>query len=113
MPQTNSSRKRRRADSQDFEDNEESKPGSSRDVESKSLGSRREDFPKGKRKARRRRRLTLQGRGVKDLRRRRKADTDDDEVSFSNSTEDSLFSEDDEIQGDQEASSDSVKIRDS
>ncbi|KAK4796392.1 hypothetical protein SAY86_028718 [Trapa natans] len=110
-PKTNSSRKRR-TESQEFED-EDSKAGSSRDVESKGLRSQREDFPKGKRKARRRRRLTLQGRGIQYLRRRRKADTDDEEASFSNSSEGSLFTEEDEIQGDQEASSDSEKVRDS
>ncbi|PKI64378.1 hypothetical protein CRG98_015238 [Punica granatum] len=99
-PKSNSSRKRRRVDSQDFEDDEDSKQRTSRDMESKRLKSQRDDFPKGKRQARRRR-LALQGRDVKDLRSRRKADmlTDDDDGAFSNSTEDSIFTEEDEIQG--------------
>lgn len=59
----------------------------------------KEEFPKGKRKARKRRRLALQGIAVKDA-RRRKADslTDEDVGPFSNSSEESEFSED-EIQG--------------
>ncbi|XWS48721.1 hypothetical protein CRYUN_Cryun13aG0100700 [Craigia yunnanensis] len=70
------------------------------EVESKSLESKKEEFPKGKRKARKRRRLALQGRGIKDVQRRRKTDlSDDDTGPFSNSSEESMFSEN-EIQGD-------------
>lgn len=106
-PKTNASRKRRKpdADNCESEDNEYSKDRNTKDLESKSFEARREEFPKGKRKARKRRRLALQGRGIKDVRRRRKADVvsdddddDDDVCSSSNSSEESMFS-DDEIQG--------------
>ncbi|XP_022736063.1 uncharacterized protein LOC111289352 isoform X2 [Durio zibethinus] len=100
-PKTNSSRKRRKADVEESEDNEYGKGRSRKEVESKSIESQKEDFPKGKRKARKRRRLALQGRGIKDVqrRRRRRADfSDDDAGPFSNSSEESMFSED-EIQG--------------
>ncbi|XP_022722110.1 uncharacterized protein LOC111279374 isoform X2 [Durio zibethinus] len=98
-PKTNSSRKRRKADPEESEDNECCKGRSRKEVESKSLESQKEEFPKGKRKARKRRRLALQGRGIKDVQRRRKTDfSDDDAGPFSNSSEESMFSED-EIQG--------------
>ena len=77
--------------------------------EGKSIDSQRDDFPKGKRKARKRRRLALQGRGIKDVREKRKSDvlTDDDVgPSFSNSTEETV-SEDDAQGGGSEASSSS------
>ncbi|KAA3460027.1 serine-rich adhesin for platelets-like isoform X1 [Gossypium australe] len=97
--QTNSSKKRRKADAEDSDDNEFGKGRSTKEVESKSLESQKEEFPKGKRKVRKRRRLALQGRGIKDVRRRRKVDfSDDDAGPFSNSSEESMFS-DDEIQG--------------
>ncbi|KAK4746068.1 hypothetical protein SAY87_012380 [Trapa incisa] len=102
-PKTNSSRNQR-TESQDLEDEEDSKPGSSRDVESKSLRSQREDFPRGKRKVRR---------GIKDFKRRSMTHTDDEGVSFSSSTEDGLFTEEDETEGEEEASSDSENIGDS
>ena len=70
-----------------------------KEVESRSLESQKEEFPKGKRKARKRGRLTLPGRGIKDVQRRRKADfSDDDAGPISNSSEESMFS-DDEIEG--------------
>ncbi|GMJ00484.1 hypothetical protein like AT1G32810 [Hibiscus trionum] len=98
-PKTNSSKKRRKADDEDSDDNEFSKGRSTKEVESKSLESQKEEFPKGKRKARKRRRLALQGRGIKDVQRRRKVDfSDDDAGALSNSSEESMFSEDD-IQG--------------
>ncbi|KAK6250895.1 hypothetical protein SCA6_004900 [Theobroma cacao] len=98
-PKTNSSRKRRKADAEESEDNEYSKGRTTKEVESKSLESQKEEFPKGKRKARKRRRLALQGRGIKDVQRRRKVDfSEDDAGPFSNSSEESMFSED-EIQG--------------
>lgn len=99
--QTNSSRKRRKLDAEELGDNEYGKGKTANQVESKSLESQREDFPKGKRKARKRRRLALQGRGIKDIRKRRKADTltDDDDIgTSSNSIEESMSSED-ESQG--------------
>jgi hypothetical protein len=67
--QTNSSRKRRKSDADESEDNEYGKSRSTKEVEGKSLDSQREEFPKGKRKARKRRRLSLQGRGIKDVRK--------------------------------------------
>ncbi|KAE8683923.1 ubiquitin carboxyl-terminal hydrolase 9-like [Hibiscus syriacus] len=98
-PKTNSSKKRRKPDAEDSDDNEFSKGRSMKEVESKCLESQKEEFPKGKRKARKRRRLALQGRGIKDVQRRRKVDfSDDDAGPFSNSSEESMFSEDD-IQG--------------
>ncbi|XP_065858460.1 uncharacterized protein [Euphorbia lathyris] len=98
-PKTNSSRKRRKVDAEESEDNENGKGRPVKEGDSKSLESQRDEFPKGKRKARKRRRLALQGRGIKEL-RRRKADlgSDDDSGPFSNSSEESLFS-DDEIRG--------------
>ncbi|XP_012086626.1 uncharacterized protein LOC105645596 isoform X2 [Jatropha curcas] len=98
-PKTNSSRKRRKLDTEESEDTDYGKGRTAKEGEGKSLESQREEFPKGKRKARKRRRLALQGRRIKEIRKRRKADllTDDDSGPFSNSSEDSLFSED-EIQ---------------
>ncbi|KAL5833192.1 hypothetical protein ACOSQ3_016866 [Xanthoceras sorbifolium] len=94
-PKTNSSRKRRKLDADESEDNEYDDGRTVKEVECKSLESQKEEFPKGKRKARKRRRLVLQGRGIKDVRKRRKSDllTDDDDP-FSNSSEESMFSED-------------------
>lgn len=99
-PKTNSSRKRRKLDADDSEDNEYSKGKGANQVESKSLESQKEDFPKGKRQARKRGRLALQGRGVKDIRKRRKQEvlSDEDSGTSSNSSEESMSSED-EIQG--------------
>lgn len=103
-PKTNASRKRRKVDAEpssfESEDNKPSKGRTTKEAEGKGLESHREEFPKGKRKARKRRRLALQGRGIKDVRKRRKADSgsDDDAGLFSNSSEESMFSED-EIQG--------------
>lgn len=99
MWQTNP-RKKRKLDADDSEDNEYGRVNNPKELEGKSIETQREDFPKGKRKARKRRRLALQGRGIKDVREKRKADllTDDDiGPSFSNSTEETV-SEDD-IQG--------------
>ncbi|PIN24192.1 hypothetical protein CDL12_03078 [Handroanthus impetiginosus] len=101
-PKTSSSRKRRRLDADSMsiesEDNEENRTKNVKDVGSKSFESHQEDVPKGKRKARKRRRLALQGRRI--VRRRRRADvvSDDESESFSNSSEDGMSSEE-EIQG--------------
>ncbi|XP_057477343.1 LOW QUALITY PROTEIN: uncharacterized protein LOC130765036 [Actinidia eriantha] len=103
-PKTNAGRKRRKLDAEapsfESEDNEYGKDTTAKEVESKSFESHREEFPKGKRKARKRRRLALRGRGIKDVRRRRKADvhSDDDVGSFSSSSDVSMFS-DEEVQG--------------
>ncbi|KAJ6293397.1 hypothetical protein OIU78_025386 [Salix suchowensis] len=95
-PKTNSSRKRRKFDPDESEDNDYGKVRTAKG-EGKSLESQREEVPKGKRKARTRRHLALQGRGIKDVRKRRKADilTDDDSGLFSNSSNETLYSEDD------------------
>lgn len=113
MHQTNAGRKRRRTDAEapsfDSEENEGNKDRTAKDVESTSFDSHRDHFPKGKRKARkRRRRLALQGRGIKDVvvrrgRRHREADDvvsyDEDICSPSNSSsEESMFSEDEMTQ---------------
>lgn len=58
------------------------------------------DLPKGKQKVRKRRRLALQGRGIKDVRRRRKVDVvSDDNDSSSDSSEDSAYSDEDMHEG--------------
>lgn len=94
-PKTNSGRRKRKTEAEDSEDNEYSKV----DTEGKSLDSQREEFPKGKRQARKRRRLALQGRRIKDVQRRRKADfTDDDSGPLSDSSEGNTSSED-EVEG--------------
>lgn len=112
-PKTNAGRKRRRSDAEaqslESEDNE-SKKKDTKGVDSKSVGESCQDqFPKGKRKARkRRRRLALQGRGLKNMvfrRGRRQKEADDisyDEeysLSSSSSAEESMSTEDETIQG--------------
>ncbi|KAJ4841333.1 hypothetical protein Tsubulata_023154 [Turnera subulata] len=98
-PKTNPSRKRRKFDPEESEDNDYGKGRSVREGDGDNVEAQREEFPKGKRKARKRRRLALQGRGIKDVRKRQKAElhTDDGSGQFSNSSEETLFSED-EIQ---------------
>lgn len=103
-PKTSTSRKRRKldVDSQftESEDNEDCMDRAAKDVRNKTFESKQEEFPKGKRKARKRRRLALQGRGIKDVRRRHRAEVFSDEEigSSSESGRDSMFSED-EVQG--------------
>ncbi|XP_061342586.1 uncharacterized protein LOC133288782 isoform X2 [Gastrolobium bilobum] len=98
-PKTNSNRKRRKLDAEESDDNGYGKGRTAKEVEGKNFELQKEEFPKGKRKARKRRRLALQGRAVKDVRRKQKADslTEEDVGQFSNSSEESMFSED-EIQ---------------
>ncbi|XP_057732162.1 uncharacterized protein LOC130947476 isoform X1 [Arachis stenosperma] len=95
-PKTNSNRKRRKLDAEESDDNGYGKGRTTKEADGKNFKLQKEDFPKGKRKARKRRRLALQGRAVKDVRRRQKADSlsDEDTAGFSNSSEDSMFSED-------------------
>ncbi|MED6187981.1 hypothetical protein PIB30_081624 [Stylosanthes scabra] len=95
-PKTNSNRKRRKLDAEESDDNGYGKGRTTKEADGKNFELQKEDFPKGKRKARKRRRLALQGRAVKDVRRRQKADSlsDEDTGGFSNSSEDSMFSED-------------------
>ncbi|KAJ7945103.1 PHD finger protein [Quillaja saponaria] len=89
---TNSNRKRRKVDAEESDDNENGKDRTVKAVEGKSLELHKEEFPKGKRKARKRRQLALQGRAVKDVRKRQRADmlTDGDSGPFSNSSEESF-----------------------
>ncbi|XP_060206691.1 uncharacterized protein LOC132634697 [Lycium barbarum] len=103
-PKTSTTRKRRKldVDSQftESEDNEDCMDRAAKNVRNKTFESKQEEFPKGKRKARKRRRLALQGRGIKDVRRRHRAEVSSDEEigSSSESAGDSMFSED-EVQG--------------
>ncbi|KAL0556969.1 hypothetical protein IC582_005487 [Cucumis melo] len=95
-PKTNSSRKRRKFDVEESEDSEYGKGRTVKATEGKSLESQKEEFPKRKRNTRKRR-LALQGKGIKDIRKRRKMEvfTDDDEVGMlSDSSDGSMFSED-------------------
>ncbi|XP_028755975.1 uncharacterized protein LOC114715327 isoform X2 [Neltuma alba] len=96
-PKTNSTRKRRKFD-EESDDNVTGKGRASKGGEGKNFELQKEEFPKGKRKARKRRRLALQGIAVKTRRRKVDSLTDEDVGPFSNSSEESEFSED-EIQG--------------
>lgn len=80
------------------EDNEDQRVKNSKDGGSKSFDSHHEEFPKGKRKARKRRGMASQGRGSV---RRRRADvvSDDESDSFSYSSEEDSMSSEEEIQG--------------
>ncbi|GAB4835053.1 hypothetical protein Ancab_033321 [Ancistrocladus abbreviatus] len=99
-PKTNANRKRRKTDAEPpstgSEHNRYREDISLKEGDGKILESNREEFPKGKRNARKRRRLALRGRGIKDVRKRRKTEvlSDDDSGSFSNSSEESAYSED-------------------
>ncbi|KAE9589687.1 hypothetical protein Lal_00000059 [Lupinus albus] len=100
-PKTNTNRKRRnKHDAEESDDDGYGKERNAKEVEGADIELQREEFPKGKRKARKRRRLALQGRAVKEVRSRQKTDllTDEDNGPLSNSSEESMFSED-EIQG--------------
>lgn len=106
--QTNGGRKRRKSEA-DLADPETEDDDYSTERNTKELNSN--EFPKGKRKARKHRRLALQGRGIKDVRRRRKAEVSDDTESSSDSSEESEFS-DEEMQegGPNEASASSDEM---
>ncbi|XP_076955259.1 uncharacterized protein LOC143630033 [Bidens hawaiensis] len=93
-PKTNAGRKRRKSDADVA--NPESEEDYSTDRNTKDIDSN--DYPKGKRRARKHRRLALQGRAIKDVRRRRQADVVSDEnESSSDSSEESAYS-DEEMQ---------------
>ncbi|KAI3918415.1 hypothetical protein MKX01_041735 [Papaver californicum] len=107
-PKTNASRKRRKLDSESLPviegvDDDFDK-SNLKEVEVKYVESQREDYPKGKRKARKRRRLALQGRGIKYITKKQKAGAamDGGELSLSSQssegTTESMFSEE-ESQG--------------
>ncbi|KAL6005750.1 hypothetical protein ACLOJK_006323 [Asimina triloba] len=96
-PKTNSSRKRRKLDPDRIveSENEDTKDRPAKHVEGRSVKSQQDDVPKGKRKARKRRRLTLQGRGLKEVRKRQKAEAVDDDFGlYSSEGTESIFSED-------------------
>ncbi|KAL5068506.1 hypothetical protein RYX36_019393 [Vicia faba] len=96
-PKTTTTRKRRsKLDAEESDDNGYDKGKTAKDAEGKNLELQKEEFPKGKRKARKRRRLALQGKVVKDVRRKQKTDslTGEDVGPLSNTSEESLFSED-------------------
>lgn len=88
-PKTNAGRKRRKSESDapNLESEEEEDDYSTdRNTKEKENDTTNE----GKRKARKHRRLALQGRGIKDVRRRRKAEVvSDDELDLSSSSSDS------------------------
>ncbi|XP_023644943.1 uncharacterized protein LOC17899027 isoform X2 [Capsella rubella] len=100
-PKTNSGKKKRKLDAaeEESDENENSKGGRKRLQQHHSQG---EEFPKGKRKARKRRRLSLQGKGVKVLRKKRNEEEEDEvseedeEGAFSDTSEESVFCEDEE-----------------
>ncbi|XP_068649589.1 uncharacterized protein [Aristolochia californica] len=104
-PKTNSGRKRRKLDADPLLDSEEDdKEELFKDIKEKSVKTHQEDIPKGKRKARKRRRLALQGRGVKDIRKRQKleATAEDEPEEFTHSSEgtENYLSEDESQGGD-------------
>ncbi|KAL7111068.1 hypothetical protein ACP275_05G064600 [Erythranthe tilingii] len=106
-PKTSASRKRRKLDgdsvsidSEDNDNEDNNRVKNAKDSGGKSFDSHQEnDFPKGKRKARKGRRLALQGKGII-RKRRRRADvvSDDESDSFSTSSEEDSMSSEDEIQ---------------
>ncbi|KAF6141488.1 hypothetical protein GIB67_000869 [Kingdonia uniflora] len=90
----NTGRKRRKLDPEppmvESEENEHENGRSSKELDCNGVEClHREEYPKGKRKARKRRRLALQGRGVKEVTKRGKGDTitDDENEPFSPSSE--------------------------
>ncbi|KAL5726754.1 hypothetical protein ACHQM5_000019 [Ranunculus cassubicifolius] len=110
-PKTTAGRKKRKVEEEEAEEDGEyhhhyrkSRSIGSNVVESAAMGTV-EDFPKGKRKARKRRRLALQGRGIRDVRKNKRqqhktssaaVSEDDDDDSSPESSDDggSIFSED-------------------
>ncbi|XP_023521207.1 uncharacterized protein LOC111784920 [Cucurbita pepo subsp. pepo] len=96
-PKTNSSRKRRKFDVEESEDSEYGKGRTTKATEGKGLETQKEEFPKRKRNTRKRK-LALQGKGIKEIRKRRKmemfTDDDDDVGLLSDSSDESVFSED-------------------
>nr|GEW96377.1 zinc finger, FYVE/PHD-type [Tanacetum cinerariifolium]GEW96498.1 zinc finger, FYVE/PHD-type [Tanacetum cinerariifolium] len=89
-PKTNAGRKRRKPESDT--QNIESEDDYSTDINSKEDTN---DYPKGKRKARKQRRLR---RGIKDVRRRRKAEVVSDDTDSSSESSEESESSDEEMQ---------------
>ncbi|XP_010529675.1 PREDICTED: uncharacterized protein LOC104806458 [Tarenaya hassleriana] len=106
-PKTNSSRRKRKPDSEESDENITSKGQETVEGgEGKQLcNSQGEGFPKGKRKARKRRRLALQGKGIRELRKKKdeemseeEEETEASEDAFSDSSEESIFSEEEDME---------------
>ncbi|CAA0806680.1 RING/FYVE/PHD zinc finger superfamily protein [Striga hermonthica] len=102
-PKATLSRKRRKLDgdsmSIESEDNEENGIKNPKESGSKSYESQHEDFPKGKRKARKQRRL---GRAAPQRRRRADVVSDDESEEFSSSSEESSTSSEEEEEDEDE-----------
>ncbi|CAO2837800.1 unnamed protein product [Amaranthus hypochondriacus] len=95
-PKTNASRKKRKIDVEPSHESEDGEDRPRRDRKSKRFESSKKEYPKGRRNVRKRRRLALRGRGVRDDCNRMKVEAASDEfVSSSNSSEDSGSTEDD------------------
>ncbi|KAL1213001.1 PHD finger protein [Cardamine amara subsp. amara] len=96
-PKTNSGKKKRKLDVAEESDENESSQGGRKRLR---RHSQVEEFPKGKRKARKRRRLSLQGKGIKVLRKKRNEEEEvseeDEEGAFSDTSDESDFCEEDE-----------------
>uniref|UniRef100_A0A1J3IE51 PHD finger protein n=1 Tax=Noccaea caerulescens TaxID=107243 RepID=A0A1J3IE51_NOCCA len=101
-PKTNSGKKKRKLDAaEDESDENESSKGGRKQLHHQQHHSQGEEFPKGKRKARKRRRLSLQGKGIKVLRKKRNEEEEEvseeeEEGAFSDTSEESVFCEEEE-----------------
>ncbi|KFK45030.1 hypothetical protein AALP_AA1G335000 [Arabis alpina] len=105
-PKTNSGKKKRKLDAEEESDEKEiSQRGRKRLHLHQQHHSQGEEFPKGKRKARKRRRLSLQGKGIKVLRKKRNEEEEeevseeDDEDASSDTSEESVFCEEEGEEG--------------
>ncbi|CAA7059305.1 unnamed protein product [Microthlaspi erraticum] len=100
-PKTNSGKKKRKLDAAEDESDENESSKGGRKQLNQQHQSQGEEFPKGKRKARKRRRLSLQGKGIKVLRKKRNEEEEEmseeeEEGAFSDTSEDSVFCEEEE-----------------
>ncbi|KAL3613744.1 hypothetical protein CASFOL_041818 [Castilleja foliolosa] len=99
-PKSTSIRKRRKSDADsasiDSEDNDENIVKKAKDSGRKCFKSHPEDFPKGKRNARKRRHLGLQGREIVRRKRRAEVVSDDESESCSTSSEENSSSSEEE-----------------
>ncbi|KAJ0968756.1 hypothetical protein J5N97_021633 [Dioscorea zingiberensis] len=99
-PKTNSSKKRRKIDSDTSyieSESEDAKNRDAKDDDDKNGESHREDFPKGKRKARKRRHLEPHSRSSKDRKRQKQDSSENDLAAHSHSSNedgDTLLSDD-------------------
>ncbi|XP_039137749.1 uncharacterized protein LOC120275283 isoform X2 [Dioscorea cayenensis subsp. rotundata] len=100
-PKTNSSKKRRKIDSDTSyieSESEDAKNKDTKEEDDKNGDSHREDFPKGKRKARKRRHLELHSRSSKDRKRHKQDLTVNDPAAHSHSSNEDDDSDEDESQ---------------